>query len=458
MKKKIINTIIVAESFFEVAVFTSRKGVLYQKIFASASLNFTQKEKASKIIRSSCQRNKIDFKKDFSCVIPRHLLTIKDFEVPSTNADEIEQMVNFQLQDSLPYRLEDLSIQNLIYPSQKEGYSRIKSIVVQKELIGDLLEIANLSQIKISKIDLSSNVLLNRFRMIYSKEPFFKEASLLINVEGESVDFVFLKNGHALLSRGMLLNKENFKERFLKEFEKSLSLFNHEFSDKLLSVFLWGKRHNLSILADLISKQTNLKTETKEDEDLLKSLAYSSYKQRSKINLMPRAIKEKQRQSLKRRSFLKITFLSIIMVLFLLLALFFDFKEKEKQLAVINSQIEQIESEAIGVQQKINIIEEALAKQAQTLQSLEILKELYLVTQPGIFFNSFSLIPAKSGVIKGQAEELDKILEFVSRLESSPLFENVELKYSSKRRLKEKEIVDFEVAFFISQLPTDKPR
>ncbi len=450
MKKKTVNTIMVVDNFFQAATFIFKKGNFYQQAFADASVDPAQKETLSKIIKSACQEKKIDFRNNFLTLIPRSQVTIKSFELPSTSANEIEQMVNFQLQNSLPYRLENLIIQNLMYPSSKEGYLQVKTVVVQKELIENLIEIFKLSTIKVSRIDLSSVVLINRFKMVYRRESFFKETSLLIDVEREGIDFVFTRNGQILLSRGALLNKDNFKEDFLKEIKMSLSLFNHKFQDKLLLILLWGRSPDLSNLVDLISGHTNLEVQVKESENLLKSLAYTTYEEKEKINLLPGLVRERQRRNLKRKSFLRISLFIAVICIFLIAGLFFDFKEKQKQLNDINYQIEQIESDAVEIQQKKLIIESALMNQAQTIQSLEILGELYSITAPGIFFSSFSLTPAKSAIIKGQAEELDKILEFVSKLESSSLFENVELKYTSKRRLKKKEIIDFEIAFFIN--------
>ncbi len=452
MRKKTVNTIIIAENFFEAAAFNLKKGELCQQIFVTAFLNPAQKEASPQIIKSACQKKGVELKRYFLAVIPRFQVTIKNLELPSTIISEIKQMVIFQLQNSLPYKVRDLVIQNLIYPSSKEGYSQVMSVVVQKEIINDFLEIFRLSQVKVSKIALSSTVLLNRFKTIYKKEPFFKDTNLLINIEGESVDFVFIKNGQILLSRGVLLKKDDFDDSFLKEAEKSLSLFNHKFSDKLWLVFLWGRGPDLGILADSIARQTNLKTQVKKDENLLKSLAYCSYsEEEDEINLMPQVLKEKQRRSLKRRNLIKIAISSTVIIVFLILALFFDFKEKEKELTALNNQIEEIESDAVEIQKKKIIIENAADKQTQTLQSLEILAELYSITQPGIFFNSLMLTPAKSAVIKGQAEELNKILDFAGRLESSRFFKNVDVKYTSKRRLKKKEIIDFEIVFFINQ-------
>lgn len=451
MKKKTVNTIMVVDNFFQAAAFIFKKGNFYQQAFADAFVDPVQKETSSKIIKSACQEKKIGFRNNFLTLIPRSQVTIKSFELPSTSANEIKQMVNFQLQNSLPYRLENLIIQNLMYPSSKEGYLQVKTVVVQKELIENLIEIFKLSTIKVSRIDLSSVVLINRFKMVYKREAFFKETSLLIDIEGEGIDFVFIRNGQILLSRGVLLNKDNFKEDFLREIKKSLSLFSHKFQDKLLLILLWGRRPDLSNLADLISGHTDLEVQVKESENLLKSLAYSTYEEKEKINLLPDLVREKQRHNLKRKNFLRIILFIAVIFIFLITGLFFDFKEKQKQLTDINYQIEQIKSDAVEIQQKKLIIESALMNQAKTLQSLEILGELYSITAPGIFFSSFSLTPAESAIIKGQAEELDKILEFVSKLESSSLFENVELKYTSKRRLKEKEIIDFEIAFFISR-------
>lgn len=451
MIKKIMSTVILVEDFFETAIFGLKKGRFYEESSFSAMLNPEEKDNWSKNIKLLCQQKKVDLRRNFTLVIPRAQATIKDFELPSMSLNEIENMVNFQLQDSLPYRTEELIVQNLIYPSDKKGYSRVMSIVVQKELISKLLDILKKFSIKIYKIELSVVVLVNRFKALYKKEPFFEKTCLLINIENKNVDFIFIKKGEIILSRGILLSKENLEGNFLRETEKTLSLFKHKYSDVISSVFLWGKWADLTALANMVCAKTKLDVQVKENENLLKGAAYCSLSKENEINLMPKLIQEQQRRSIKRTNFLRMGGIIAAIILFLSLGLFFDLKEKQKQLLFIDNQIKSVETDALDVRAKSILIEAVSAKQEGILKPLEILSELYLITDSDISFNSFSLTGSNFIVIKGQAERLDKVLNFVSLLEAADLFENVELKYTAKRRIREKEIIDFETAFYVSQ-------
>lgn len=207
----------------------------------------------------------------------------------------------------------------------------------------------------------------------------------------------------------------------------------------------------MPVLKDLISDQAELEISVKEDENLLKSLAFSSDERDTKINLLPMWIQEKQSILLKRWNLIKMTLMSIIVILFTALGFLFDFKAKERELSNIDARIKKIEGDALKIQRKIDVVEGILAQQVETLYSLEVLAELYKVTQSGIFFNSFTLTPKNLAVIKGQSGGLDNIIGFVDNLEGAPLFENVELKYTVKRRLKTQEIIDFELAFFVKK-------
>ncbi|MFH1857126.1 MAG: PilN domain-containing protein [Candidatus Omnitrophota bacterium] len=450
--KKTVNTILITKDFFEAAVFSLKKEKFYQQSFVSNILHSTDNETVAKTVESACRQNKIELKRDFSVVVSRALVTIKNLELPSTNLSEISQMVDFQLQDSLPYRLEDMIVQNMVYPSFMEGYSRVKAIILQKEIIDNIVEIFSLASIKVSKIDLSSNVLLSRFKMLYKKEPFYEKPVLLIDLESENIDFVFIKKGEILLSRGVVLYGDNFEENFAAEVRKSISFFAHKYPAENLSfIILWGRRSDLPVLKDLISDQAELEISVKEDENLLKSLAFSSDERDTKINLLPMWIQEKQSILLKRWNLIKMTLMSIIVILFTALGFLFDFKAKERELSNIDARIKKIEGDALKIQRKIDVVEGILAQQVETLYSLEVLAELYKVTQSGIFFNSFTLTPKNLAVIKGQSGGLDNIIGFVDNLEGAPLFENVELKYTVKRRLKTQEIIDFELAFFVKK-------
>ena len=48
-------------------------------------------------------------------------------------------------------------------------------------------------------------------------------------------------------------------------------------------------------------------------------------------------------------------------------------------------------------------------------------------------------------VVRGQAKSLGEVLDFVGSLEKSPYFKNSHLNFSSRRKLKNEEIIDFEI-------------
>ncbi len=58
--------------------------------------------------------------------------------------------------------------------------------------------------------------------------------------------------------------------------------------------------------------------------------------------------------------------------------------------------------------------------------------------------------------LKGTATVLSDVFKFVTILENSPYFQNVEVRYATKRKIGDQELVDFEISCPLSAKQAEK--
>ena len=76
--------------------------------------------------------------------------------------------------------------------------------------------------------------------------------------------------------------------------------------------------------------------------------------------------------------------------------------------------------------------------------NLDILSELFRITPLEVALNMFLISPEAKVILRGQTQELSLAFDYITILEKSDYFGNVKVNYAYKRKIKEKELVDFE--------------
>jgi hypothetical protein len=76
--------------------------------------------------------------------------------------------------------------------------------------------------------------------------------------------------------------------------------------------------------------------------------------------------------------------------------------------------------------------------------SLNILEELYKITPETIALSSLDLEIGKVAILRGQAQELSQVFDYVTTVESSPYLQNVKVNFANRRKIGEDETVSFE--------------
>jgi hypothetical protein len=152
-----------------------------------------------------------------------------------------------------------------------------------------------------------------------------------------------------------------------------------------------------------------------------------------------RTLKERSRKLLILGTLL-IYFFSAIMAFFVIRLLV-----KQSYLNSLNAQSAAIE-ESVGVMigqvKKIESIKDFLYIRKEPLA---LLQELQKVTPQKVAVNYIGIDTAYNMTLRGEGAELSDVFDFTTTLERSPYFENVVTKRTRTKRVKDREVTDFEI-------------
>jgi Tfp pilus assembly PilM family ATPase len=407
--------------------------------------------------------------------IPRHLVTVRILEFPSTNAKEISDMVNLQIGKQTPYSKEEIISSHRIIDAEREGYTKVMLVIARRNLVSERVEVLRKAGIEVDKVAVSSEGVYNWFSIAYREElNLGPDAFILADIDSNYSDFVIIRKGKFVFSRNILIGAnhlleepEKWQDKFIEELRYSIELYHSEERDlKVVKIFLSGTARYISDLDRTLSTRLDIPAQNtdpvknirigKEAGDLLggegfRSVSVSglfgaSIKHKElELDLTPSEVRIQKLMEEKRKhlTVMGILFSSIVMMASLLLLT--NIYNKNSYLAQLKQKISRIESQANEVERmrmQISLVEKRLdAKGA----SINILNEIYKLTPREIYFTNINIEEKKQAILRGRAFAMSNVFEFVTTLENSPYFEGVKTTYTTTKKEKDAEYAEFEI-------------
>lgn len=396
-------------------------------------------------------------------VLSRNKMTVRKIELPSRDAHEIEQMLGLHVIRQVPYSKEEI-----IWGYQNLGFDGISN---SRILLGiahrDILK--NIFNSFISLNILPDKMLLSSQGVIHYLNEFLKDKSVLqsnclvLDIDYNSSDLMLINkhqlNSSVAISQGAeQLNTEEEMLRFIAELKQALLAFRNDLSQqKSPLIFLTGVIEKNNILKGLLEKEASLKPEiiTPSDRENLalpsQELSFASvlgfaYQQKKEdiSFILPEAqvkkeIRVKMQQLLIFGVCLTYVFTMLGLIVFLRLHQLQSYRDR--LMREVN-RLKEKTGVLMGIEQKIT-----LTKQYTDLKQsvLNYLYELTRICPDTITLTSFYWSTQKGLVIRGYAEQMPDIFSFVSLLENSKVFKGMQARSTRRRKIKDKEGVEFEI-------------
>ena len=395
---------------------------------------------------------------------PRNQVTVRNLHLPSRDPIEIEGMVNLNLPRQVPYPKEEIISGYEILGIDETGYTKVMLAITHRETLSRIFNILDAAGLFPEKVELSSQGIFSWFMFMQKSGGFSNPAGLniLLDIDYNFTDFLVVSKENLLFSRTIphgsdqiYADAELRRNKFIYELKQSLLNFQSEETGKKPSkIFISGAIGGITDLDKLISEQLGLAVEILENTKFLPKnkkvsisallgLALESHKKRINFILpeiqIRKTLKERVRQLILLGSLL---IYIIIVICFIFLGRMYN---RQASLRLLNEQIQilgQDVNKLDEMSKKIKIIKERINTQGTTINYLYYIHKL---TAPEIWFETISLEESGKIVLRGQAAQMSDVFKFITKLEESGYFKNIETKYTTKKRVADKDITEFEI-------------
>jgi len=397
--------------------------------------------------------------------LPRSHVTCRYLKVPAQIPQEIEKIASLQASRYLPYPAEELNCGFQIIQADKEGYSEINLVIVHKSAIERYVNIFKELKTPKPTAVLSCCGLCNLYHYL---RPQKDGPVMILDVDSKQVELAITSQEKLLFSRYFKITNSspNWQNIFIDEINKTREVYLKEVAkeppDKII-IFNTGK--NFRGLAGILKQQMNLSAEELSysekiniPKELLNRISSSDYSFASLmglcledvsdyLNVLPLEVKEAAKSVSRRRELLR-TILYILGTIFILsLGLARNLDNKKLYLKRLKTELNKIAQDGQPLEEmerSLRFLEKHLE---QKTSSLEALYEVHQIMPQELSLSNFSYEADRGIILRGQTQELNSVLNFVSGLKKSLVFKDLDIKvkYATKRKTTSGAVIDFEI-------------
>ena len=407
-------------------------------------------------------------------IIPRHLVTVRILEFPSTDAKEIKDMINLQVGKQTPYSKEEIISTYRLIGSEKEGYTKVILSIARRKIVSDRVETLQKAGIDVDKVFLSSECLYYWFDMAYLQEIRPNSVSfVLLDIDSNYSDFLVIRRGKLVFTRNILVGAnhlleepEKWQEILVGEVKSSLQLYqNGEGDDKIAKMFLSGAAINikgldatLNTALDIAVENSNLlrNIQMKKEANILQehdfkvisisAIMGAAIKNKELVlDLTPSELRIQKMMEDKRKQLTVIGILVVSIGMMASLLLLINIYNKNFYLEQIKQKTANIRGDSMEVEKMRTIVKLVEGRSDAKGCSIDILNEIYKFIPREIYILSISIDEKEHIVLRGAAFAMSDVFKFVATLEDSLYFENVKTTYTTTKKEKDREYAEFEV-------------
>jgi len=418
----------------------------------------------SNTLSSILKQNKCIKNFDVFVVFNRNKITVRRVDLPSQDPKELEQMLGLCLVRQIPYHKEEVcwAYQNLGFDGTN---SHLILAVALKNVFKNVVNAFIPINILPEAILMSSQGLLHYVAEACKDKSLLQGSYLILDIDANYSDLVLVHN-HKLGSSVVIpqgadqLKNDQEKERFAVELKQALVALNNEIPEaKCDKLFLTGAAAaHLFFIELVLGKDFNLKAQyisSKEYDSFvsggLKEISLSAVmgfssqiaKDDIKFVVPELQIKKEMKSKVQQLMILGVVLVYILISLGAIALLrlvqqqLYSTGLKERVVS-LGKQTKDLED----ITNKLKIAKQYMDPKSSVLSSLYSLNRL---CPDSVTITNFNWELQKSLSFRGYAQQIPDILAFTNTLSNSESFKGAQNRYTRRRKLKDKDVVDFEV-------------
>ncbi|MBL7085424.1 MAG: PilN domain-containing protein [Candidatus Omnitrophica bacterium] len=411
---------------------------------------------------------------DLIIILPRNQVTVRNLELPTTDPEEIKDIISIQAGKQTPFSRDEIIADFQTIGLSRGHYTKILLAIVQKTIINNCLN--NLAEKKdaISKIVLGSQAFANWCPIITRKTG--DETFAVLDIYDDFSDFCVLSGSRLLFTKLLHFARSDFskdawQKAFLEEVELSLDAYRKESIgppfNKIAIIGMNPEEKLNEEIKNILAKELSLETlgpfedaegisisgeakavldgEREKGVSFSKLIGLALSHDKPLMDFLPQGLKEARAKRIRRRE-LALTGILILLVASLSGGILLErICTKALLLGRLNTRLVKLGDETSGLKKedlRIRLIESRINAGNS---AIEVLRQIHKVIPQEIYITAVNFEENKQVSLRGTSKDMSCVFKLVKTLEELPGFRDVKTKYVTKRRLKDKDLTDFEI-------------
>jgi Tfp pilus assembly PilM family ATPase/Tfp pilus assembly protein PilN len=418
--------------------------------------------------------NQMNIKKGaVTLIIPRHLVTLKYLELPSTENKEIQEILDLQITKQTPYSRQEIVYGFKVIKGKKEGYSNVLLAIAKKSVIEERLNLLKGLGLEPESVVIGSGMAYQNFFLSDKYKDIRDKTALLIDIDAQVSDILIVNKGELVFTRNISLgrdailrNPDELKNKFVAELRAALEVYRHE-TDRpdIENILCLGVTSGLEDILTFLRTEFNLPLDVISQLDIQffskelipavkdtgETISLSAIfgvvrsPEKPDINLLPQEFEIEKKMRYKAKNISHTGILGISILILLSAFLLQRFYREKSYYEILHNKFLKTEKESSDIERmklKVSAIRRYLDRKNSPLN---ILQELINAMPKEAYFHNIIYTKDKEVVLTGSSETMSDVFKFVSVLEGLDCFEKVKTNYATKKQKEGREIIDFEL-------------
>ena len=383
--------------------------------------------------------------------LPRQVANIRLLELPSTDPEEIADMVVLQSGKQTPYSQDEIVSTYRIIGPGREGYTRIMLVIVQRPALRQRFALLEDAGIDVAQMTVSTEAILNWQRQSGAGGP---GAFALLDVDAGCSDFMVFSDKGLVFTRSIMIGAgqmqvdfEKWKEKFAREVKQSLDTCLSESPGLSISkLLLTGAGAHIAALVTYLGPQLGLQPECLDSLQSLKRLpatpslqdpVYEAVSMTAlvglavrpeelRLNLIPDTVRTRRALVEKARSLSTLAMLLMTMIVCASVFAVTKLALRVGRLTTIRKEIALAEPLVKQDEQMREVIRLVAARSESSLAPVTLLREIHASTPDNTFIDALDLNYEQNQVmVSGTADTIKDVRALVQNLEQKAIFRDV---------------------------------
>jgi Tfp pilus assembly protein PilN len=414
-------------------------------------------------------------RKECIVMVPRRQVILRQMHLPSQDQSELTDMIGLHLMNAIPYPVEDIIYQYRVLERDSQGYSRVLVVILPRAVRQKYLEYVRVVRQDDVKVILSSYGILEWWSQKHRKQP-----EAVLDLGARHGEICFCHEGKLYFSRNLSYGREDVVNKnvakLIGEITASLAVYQNQ--------GLGPAPQRIMILLPFqegTELQTQLETATGIPVDVTGTLddrlrvpaavqkIFSGNGQYSFTaglglllsdthhlpNLVPAEVERERQKRLLQYQCLRFAGLVLIAGILSVCGEAAGVHARSKSLKALEEHGRHMQLLAQDARVKIDLVAKFDRKFQKHHFVPALLEELRLLTPAGTSFRVLTIDGDGHVTIDGYAQDHAQVNQMQSGFIQSTLFQNVDLKFATNRRIANGNVMDFKFTTELKGLPKD---